>query len=119
MFLRFFSGKQPDVKLQPGRILFIESEKADRAYVVDSGHIELSVRRRELTTLSAGEIVGEMALIDNRKRFAMAVAGPHGASLHSIDKDDFLKLIVENPDFAIEVMKVMADRLRKWGELFK
>jgi len=119
MFLRFFSGKKPDVKLQPGRILFIESERADKAYIVDSGHIELSVRSSELTTLSAGEIVGEMALIDNRKRFAMAVAGPEGASLYSIDKNDFLKLIAENPDFAIEVMKLMADRLRKWGEFFR
>ncbi|VAX15022.1 hypothetical protein MNBD_NITROSPINAE04-2500 [hydrothermal vent metagenome] len=119
MFLQFFSGKQPDVKLNPGRILFIESEKADRAYIIDSGHIELSVRSSELTTLSAGEIVGEMALVDNRKRFAMAVAGPQGAFLHSINKNDFLKMVAENPDFAIEVMKVMAERLRKWGELFK
>ena len=78
MFLRFFGGKQPDVRLQPGRILFIESENADRAYIVDSGHIELSVRRRELTTLSAGEIVGEMALIDNRKMQHTVVTNSRG-----------------------------------------
>lgn len=119
MFLRFFRDKQPDVKLAPGQILFDESEKADKAYIVDSGHIELSVRGSELTTIATDEIVGEMALVDDQRRFARAVAGPQGASLHSIDKNGFLKLIVENPDFAIEVMKVMADRLRKWGELFK
>ena len=59
-----------------------------------------------------------MALIDDKRRFARAVAVQKGACLHSIDRNDFLKLVVENPDFAIEVMKVMADRLRKWGELF-
>jgi CRP-like cAMP-binding protein len=119
MFLKFFRDKKPDVKLAPGQILFNESEPADLAYIVESGLIELSVRGTELTTIMAEEIVGEMALVEDKRRFARATAGPKGASLHSIDKNDFLKLVVENPDFAIEVMKVMAGRLRKWGELFK
>lgn len=119
MFSKFFADREPDVILNPGEILFTEDELATSAYIVHSGHLELSVRGNELTTITENEIVGEMALVDDKTRFAMAIAGSTGAKLFSLDKNDFLKLIVENPDFAIEVMKVMADRLRKWGELFQ
>ncbi len=119
MILKFFKDREPDVILEPGQTLFNENENADRAYIIESGHIELAVRGNELTTLSSGEIVGEMALVDDRARFALAAAGTDGAKLYSLDKDQFLMLIVENPDFAVEVMKVMAKRLREWGELFQ
>ncbi len=119
MLLKFFKDREPDVILEPGQILFNEDENADRAYIIESGNIELSVRGNELTTLCAGEIVGEMALVDDQARFALAAAGTDGAKLYSLDKDQFLTLVVENPDFSVEVMKVMADRLRKWGELFQ
>ncbi len=119
MFLELFADREPDTELKPGQILFIEHGKADYAYIVHTGHVELSIRGCELTTVGPGEILGEMALVDDQKRSAMAVAGSEGAKLYSLSKEKFLDMLGANPDFALKVMKIMADRLRKWGELFQ
>jgi len=117
MFLELFKDLEPDVTLNPEEILFMEKSKADKAYVVHSGHVELSVRGTELTSVGPDEIIGEMALVDGAPRSAMAVAGTDGAKLFSIDEARFLGLVGNDPGFSIKVMKIMADRLRRWGDL--
>jgi CRP-like cAMP-binding protein len=57
-------------------------------------------------------IFGELSLIDQEERIASAIARTD-CTLQVIDKRHFLFLVQENPLFAIQVMKVMADRLRR------
>jgi CRP/FNR family transcriptional regulator, cyclic AMP receptor protein len=56
-------------------------------------------------------IFGEMALIDNAPRSATAVA-VSDAKLVSVSEKQFLFLISNTPYFALNVMRVMARRLR-------
>ena len=93
MFLEILKDHEPDVTLEPGQILFIENDTAYTAYVLSEGTVEISIRGNALTTLSPNDIIGEMALVDNSARFAMAVAGPQGAKLYSISRDKFLELV--------------------------
>ncbi len=60
-------------------------------------------------------MIGEMALIDHLPRSASARATTD-AKLVPIDQRRFLFLVQETPFFAIHVMKVMADRLRRMNE---
>ena len=55
-----------------------------------------------------------MALVDNSPRSATAVALEE-TTLAMIDRHRFLFLVQETPMFALEVMSVMADRLRQRG----
>ncbi|HEU5100134.1 MAG TPA: Crp/Fnr family transcriptional regulator [Roseiflexaceae bacterium] len=59
-----------------------------------------------------GGIVGEMALIDDRPRSATAVAATD-CRLVPIDERRFTFLVQQTPMFALAVMRVMAERLRR------
>jgi CRP-like cAMP-binding protein len=53
-----------------------------------------------------------MALIDNEPRSATVIAKTH-CRLVEVDQGQFQYMVSEGPFFALRVMKVMADRLRK------
>ncbi|HSH40685.1 MAG TPA: EAL domain-containing protein [Arenicellales bacterium] len=64
------------VRRRAGEIIFREGEAADCAYVIEAGRIEVSVSRQDgavvLGELGPGEILGEMAVIDQAPRTATA-----------------------------------------------
>jgi CRP-like cAMP-binding protein len=62
-----------------------------------------------------GGIFGEMSLIDDKPRSATARARTD-CELVPIDEGRFLELVHQKPGFALEVMKVMAERLRSMDE---
>jgi CRP-like cAMP-binding protein len=95
-----------------GDTIFALGEEAAHAFVVTEGEIELELHGRVLETVHAGGIFGEMALIDRHERSATARAKTD-AKIVPIDQKRFLYLVQNTPFFAVEVMKIMADRLRR------
>jgi CRP-like cAMP-binding protein len=75
------------------------------------GSVKLSVTGRNVERVTKGGVFGEMALIDSSPRSATAVAGSE-CVLVSVTSDKFKSLIRETPGFALEIMTVMAARLR-------
>jgi CRP/FNR family transcriptional regulator, cyclic AMP receptor protein len=65
-----------------------------------------------LDVAGPGDIVGEMALIDAKSRSATAQA-KSDCRLAPVDERRFLFLVHEHPLFALHVMRVLADRLRR------
>jgi CRP-like cAMP-binding protein len=107
-----------DAKQYPAghRFITVGDEGDDVMYVVTEGEVEITLRGKVLETVSAGGIFGELALIDHRERSA-DVAAKTDVKVSTIDQKRFLYLIRNHPFFALEVMKIMADRLRKFDEL--
>lgn len=64
--------------LKQGEVLFQEHDEGDFAYLVEQGRVRVSLRadsgELRLADLGPGDLVGEMALIDNAPRTATAVA---------------------------------------------
>jgi CRP-like cAMP-binding protein len=107
---------QTDVLMLPaGKTLFSEGEEGDSMYAVVSGKANIMVRGKVLETAGIGTIFGEMALIDNSPRSATVVA-VEDCSLIAINAARFSALTREVPDFALHVMRAMADRLRHAGK---
>ncbi|HEY3322769.1 MAG TPA: cyclic nucleotide-binding domain-containing protein [Planctomycetota bacterium] len=96
-------------------VIFHEGEQGDMMYVVKAGTVELRVLGRVVETLEAGEMLGEMALVDNEARSASAIAITD-CQLVPIDREKFQFLIRETPYVAIEVMQIMARRLRRMNQ---
>lgn len=94
-----------------GAIVFSHSDPAEALYVVLEGEIRLSVRDEVLSTESKAGIIGEMAMLDSAPSNAMAVAAKP-ARLARIEKDEIAGLISRSPDFALQLMTVLANRLR-------
>lgn len=108
---------QTDLLVIPaGQALFNEGEQGDLMYVLMSGTAEIVVHNMVVETAEAGAIVGEMAMIDDAARSATLVAGSECRFL-PIDRKRFNFLVQQTPNFALHVMKVMAERLRRTDEI--
>jgi CRP/FNR family transcriptional regulator, cyclic AMP receptor protein len=94
-----------------GEMIFKEGDAAAEVYVIWSGRVGIQLGNRLLDTLEANEIFGEMALIDDKPRSATAVALTD-LELIPISELQFLLLVTRKPAFALEVMRVLAHRLR-------
>ena len=95
-----------------GAVIFEEGSDGDKLLVVKKGTVQLKHGDIELERLGEGAMFGEMALLDNEKRSATAVAVTD-CELVPVDGRRFRFLIQQHPYFAQHVMKVMADRLRR------
>ena len=66
------------LQLGPGEVLFREGDAPTTAFLIESGEIEISLRQRGryvvLSRLGEGDLLGEMAVIDNAPRTATATA---------------------------------------------
>jgi CRP/FNR family cyclic AMP-dependent transcriptional regulator len=99
------------VTVHPGDFVFHEGDCADGLFVVQSGLLQVIVGGAVYDTVAAGGIVGELAIVDEGRRSASVRASTH-AELVKIDIPGFLGLVEREPEFALTVMRVMAQRLR-------
>jgi CRP-like cAMP-binding protein len=100
------------------QMIFKEGDAGDFMYGVISGEIDILIGGQVVEVVEANSIFGEMALIDDSPRSASAVAKTD-CKLAVIDQRRFKALIQQKPFFAIQVMGVLADRLRRTASLLK
>ena len=97
--------------LKPGETIFKEGDAAKELYVIQHGQVEIQLGNRLLDTLETNDLFGEMALIDGVPRSATAIAKTD-VVLVPMSKKDFLALVGRAPSFALDVMSMLARRLR-------
>lgn len=115
---------QPDIPLlhhepdkqsfKAGQVIFKEGEAGKVMYAVITGEVDIAIAGEVVETVKPGGILGEMALIDNSPRSATAAARTD-CTLAAINQKRFVALVQQTPFFALQVMGVLADRLRRWG----
>jgi CRP/FNR family cyclic AMP-dependent transcriptional regulator len=101
----------PIRSFKAGEIIFRHGDPAEELYIVKSGKVEIRLGNRLLDTLPELSIFGEMALIDHSPRSATVVAATD-ATVVPVDEKQFLFLVSRTPHFALNVMRVLAQRLR-------
>jgi CRP/FNR family transcriptional regulator, cyclic AMP receptor protein len=95
-----------------GQTIFKDGDPGDAMYVVLEGTVEIVHNGKWIEDVSDGSIFGEMALIDDQPRSASAIAKTD-AQLARVNQQRFEFLVQYSPFFAIEVMRIMAKRLRQ------
>jgi len=98
-----------------GTVILKKGERGDVMYVVKAGTVEVRDGRRLLDTVEPGGVVGEVALIDAGGRSASVIAKTD-CQLLPINEEQFILLVERMPYFALQVMRVLADRLRRTTE---
>ena len=102
---------------ESGKFIFLEDSEGEQCFFVVQGSVKvtrLSKDGREviLAMLNEGEFFGEMALLDGESRSANVIALEETEVL-TLNREDFLVVLHDYPQIAIQLLKEMADRLRK------
>lgn len=111
--LELFRNSKHARRFSAGETVFRQGEPGDVMYVITSGEVSITRDGKTVESLAPGDIFGEMALIDSRPRSGTATTLSE-AELVPIDQEWFSFLIRKNPSFALHVMSLMAERLRRF-----
>lgn len=111
-----FSGFADVETVSAGTTVFTQGDPGTTMYVVKNGNLTVSIDGKQVATLRDEDIFGEMSLIDRSPRSA-TVTAVSDCTLVPLDEKRFLFLVHEAPYFSLDVMKVMADRLRVMNRL--
>jgi CRP/FNR family transcriptional regulator, cyclic AMP receptor protein len=106
-----------------GTILFRTGDKGDAMYLIEQGKVRICVQTKDghevtLTELHRGDFFGEMALLDGKPRSADARVA-EDARLAVLSREHFLAFVRANPNFALEMLTALANRLRHTDELLR
>jgi CRP-like cAMP-binding protein len=109
---RIFAGAAVPVReFKAGDVIFNHGDAAEELFIIKSGEVEIRLGNRVLEKLSNYNFFGEMALIDSAPRSATAVAVTD-VKLVPVGEKQFLFLVSNTPYFALNVMRILATRLR-------
>lgn len=112
LFYDLFRHDPNIVEFAPGDALCREGEIGSEMYVILAGRADIRSGELLLEEISEGDIAGEMGILDGTPRIA-TVTALTAVTAAVIDQKRFQFLVEATPHFAIEVMQVLARRLRQ------
>jgi hypothetical protein len=109
-------------EFKPGEMIFNEGDESREAYYIAGGNVDISISTpsgpRVLGRLSKGEIFGEMGMVADRPRSAMATA-VGATTLESFDEAVFEDYILSKPDRVKVFLSTLFERLRTTDALLQ
>jgi CRP/FNR family transcriptional regulator, cyclic AMP receptor protein len=102
-----------------GTTLFVKGDPGTALFAVVSGIVKITVpsidgREATFNLLNAGDIFGEIALLDGQPRTAGAIATTD-CELMVIERRDFLGFVHDEPKVAMKLIELLCARLRVAG----
>lgn len=101
-----------------GETIFHAGAAGSVMYVVQEGEVDILVNGHWVESIGEGGIFGEMVLVDSQPHYGSVVARTD-CRVVPIDQRRFTDMVQETPQFALQVMSVMADRLRYMHEFYE
>jgi Cyclic nucleotide-binding domain/FHA domain len=103
-------------RYESGEVIVQENEVGETAYIIAQGQVEVTKKldgqNVHLAYLGAGETFGEMSMIDEKPRSATVTAVTE-TLVSEIRRDDFFNTLQTDPKVALELLKVLFERLRE------
>lgn len=104
-------------RYRKGSVVFFEGDPGDALFIVSQGAVKIyrvaeDGREKTLAILRDGDIFGEMALLDEEPRSAIAEC-LEPTTLYALHRKEFLAFLANNPSMAIHIIKVLCGRLRR------
>ncbi len=113
----YIADRMVSKKFENGNLIFLEESQGENLFFVVEGSVKitrLSKDGREviLAMLNSGDFFGEMSLLDGEARSANVIA-LEDTEVLTLNRKDFLEVLHNYPQIAIQLLKEMTSRLRK------
>jgi len=114
--LEEFSRRVPDTHVERGQVFFTPGDRSDALFMLKKGKVRVYKVTHEgwqftLAVVESGTMFGEMALTAQRMRGAYAEAA-EPSDICVLRREDLERLVRENPDVGLRIIRVLSERLR-------
>ncbi len=109
--LTAISKAADEVTLPAGHVLIKEGTEGYEGFVVLEGTVAVTRKGKNLATLGAGQVLGELSLLESSLRSASVICETECTVL-VMDRVRFKQLLLETPSLAIKFLEELAGRLR-------
>jgi CRP-like cAMP-binding protein len=120
--LKFLSFSAKRVELEKGSVLFQKGTEGAAAYLVLAGTAEIyedaEAAGRVVATAESGALLGELSMIAN-VAYGVTVKTASDFAAKRIDRDLFIRMAGEFPEFGMGIMRNIAERLGRSAGAFK
>ena len=113
-------------KFEPDERIISQNETGEEMFIVRGGTVEVwtdpnnpaeeDPEPRRVATMIAGEMTGELGMLDQGLRTADLVAGPDGAEVLALNREMLLALVEDDPELGSKVLwniaKAMSGKVR-------
>ena len=104
-------------RFSAGQIIFHHGDPGGLLYIMTKGKIKIAHSNPDgqealLDIMGVGAFFGELALLDDSPRSATAEALEPTETL-TLHREDFIRYIRSNPDFALHVLQTLAHTIRR------
>lgn len=100
-----------ETPLQPGQTIFEKGDPGDCMYIIVDGEVRVHDGDRTLNHLQAGDVFGEMSLLDTEPRVA-SVTAVADTQLLRLEQEPFYELLEERSEVARGIIQVLSRHLR-------
>lgn len=115
----FFAALAKKVRtrvLATDEVLFKKGDHGNSLFIISSGKVKIVTQDSEdhevvLNQVEAGDVIGEMALLDFEPRSAGVVALEE-TSVMELEREDFMEILSGQPELALSVIRSLIARLR-------
>jgi CRP/FNR family cyclic AMP-dependent transcriptional regulator len=108
--LRAVADVADELVFPAGTVVMREGDEGRELVVLIDGDVTVTKRGRKLATRSAGDFLGELALVTQRPRTATVTAATDLRAL-VVTARDFDRLLREAPSIAVKVLRAVGERL--------
>lgn len=120
--IRIIAELAREEKFKAGEVVFRETSRADKLYIVRQGQVEVwkdfdEPDRDLLAVHGEGHLFGEMALIDDLPRSATIVARTDVRVIYLL-RDAFISVLKSNSNVALSLLRSLSAMVRKSNDSF-
>jgi CRP-like cAMP-binding protein len=106
-----------------GSIVFREGDLGREMYIIQKGHVSISLRiggrEREVAVLEKGDFFGEVALLDASPARSATATAVDDVEVLELTGADLEQILRRKPDIAIRMMMKLSERLRETNRRFE
>ncbi len=106
-----------------GEAIFSRGDQGDWMLIIESGVVEISVvamdgRKSVMNYMESGEVLGEVAILDNQDRSADAIALEETSGL-IVHRHTFKAYLEKNNDACFAIIETLCKRVRNASDMFE
>jgi CRP/FNR family transcriptional regulator len=108
-------------KYSKGQVIFFEGDMSDKLYIINKGSAKTYTYTKEgkeqiLYILSEGDFIGDLSLL-KKDKYDFNAEALDDTNVCILSKDDFDRVIKENPSITLNILEYVHDRILRLERL--